>query len=176
SPGDRGLLITFRPANKLQPIKPLTEYDQKVVRMRQRGLIYPYEIIKMLTPPPEDTRAEFPAGEFVEHDLDADGCLVPVNRQYGQNKANMITGMIRNFTSKYPEGMTRVLFAGDPSNDLGALAEPECRLILAALDLASQLGVPLEWFPISAGGKISMESCVENMDCVALVLLRLLSF
>ena len=38
--------ITFRPADKLQPIKPLTEYDQKVVRMRQRGLIYPYEIIK----------------------------------------------------------------------------------------------------------------------------------
>jgi acetyl/propionyl-CoA carboxylase alpha subunit/acetyl-CoA carboxylase carboxyltransferase component len=176
SPGDRGLLITFRPANKLQPIKPLTEYDQKVVRMRQRGLTYPYEIIKMLTPAPEDTRAEFPPGEFVEYDLDADGRLVPVDRPYGQNKANIITGIIRNFTSKYPEGMTRVLLAGDPSKDLGALAEPECRLILAALDLASQLGVPLEWFPISAGAKISMESGVENMDWIALVLRRLVEF
>ena len=64
SPGGSGLLMTFRPADKLQPIKPLTEYDQKVVRMRQRGLIYPYEIIKMLTPAPEHTRAEFPAWRF----------------------------------------------------------------------------------------------------------------
>ena len=50
APGDAGLLMTFRPFSKLQPLKPLTEYDQKVVKMRQRGLIYPYEIIKMLTP------------------------------------------------------------------------------------------------------------------------------
>ena len=38
--------------------------------------------------------------------------------------------------NKYPEGMTRVVLLGDPSKDLGALAEPECRRILAALDLA----------------------------------------
>ena len=60
NPGGRGLLMTFRPATKLQPLKPLSEYDQKVVRMRQRGLIYPYEIIKMLTPARGVTRAEFP--------------------------------------------------------------------------------------------------------------------
>src|SRR5207237_8871903 len=66
--------------------------------------------------------------------------------------------------------------AGDPSKDLGALAEPECRLILAALDLATKLNVPLEWFPISAGAKISMESGVENMDWIALVLRRLVEF
>jgi hypothetical protein len=65
------MLITFRPYAKLQPLKPLAEYDQKVVRMRQRGFIYPYEIIKMLTPALEHTRAEFPAGDFVEHDLDS---------------------------------------------------------------------------------------------------------
>ena len=72
--------------------------------------------------------------------------------------------------------MTRVLLAGDPSKDLGALAEAECRLILAALDLATKLNVPLEWFPISAGAKISMESGVENMDWIALVLRRLVEF
>ena len=33
--------------------------------------MYPYEIVKMLTPLPEETRAEFPPGDFVEHDLDA---------------------------------------------------------------------------------------------------------
>ncbi|MGD0470854.1 MAG: biotin carboxylase N-terminal domain-containing protein [Terriglobales bacterium] len=176
SPGGSGMLITFRPGGQLQPIKPLTEYDQKVVRMRQRGLIYPYEIIKMLTPDPEHTRAEFPAGDFIEHDLDSEGRLVAVDRPYGQNKANIIVGVIRNFTTKYPEGMTRVLLLGDPSKDLGAIAEPECRLILAALELAQAKGVPLEWFPISAGAKISMDSGVENMDWIARVLRGLVEF
>jgi acetyl-CoA carboxylase carboxyltransferase component len=176
SPGGAGLLMTFRPASKMQIIRPLTEYDQKVVRMRQRGLIYPYEIIKMLTPDPRDTRAEFPSGDFVEHDLNPDGDLVPVDRPYGQNKTNIIVGVIRNFTSKYPEGMTRVVLLGDPSKDLGAIAEPECRRILAALDLADEMRVPLEWFPVSAGAKISMESGVENMDWIARVLRRLIEF
>jgi acetyl/propionyl-CoA carboxylase alpha subunit/acetyl-CoA carboxylase carboxyltransferase component len=176
SPGGSGMLITFRPADKMQPIRPLTEYDQKVVRMRQRGLIYPYEIIQMLTPAREHTRAEFPTGDFIEHDLDTAGRLVPVDRPYGRNKANIVVGAIRNFTTKYPEGMTRVLLLGDPSKDLGAIAEPECRRILAALDLARAMGVPLEWFPISAGAKISMDSGVENMDWIARVLRGLIEF
>ncbi len=176
SPGGSGMLITFRPADKLQPIKPLAEYEQKVVRMRQRGMIYPYEIVKMLTPSPKGTRADFPVGDFVEHDLDPDGRLVPVHRPYGQNKTNIIAGVIRNFTTRYPEGMTRVMLLGDPSKDLGALAEPECKYIIAALDLAQEMNVPLEWFPVSAGAKISMESGVENMDWIARVLRRLIEF
>ena len=176
SPVGSGMMITFRPADKLLPLKQLTAYDQKVIRVRQRGLVYPYEIIRMLTPARIDTRAEFPHGDFVEHDLDAAGQLIPVDRPYGQNKANIIVGVIRNFTSRYPEGMTRVLLLGDPSKDLGALAEMECRLIIAALDLAEQKGIPVEWFPISAGAKISMESGVENMDWIARVLRRLVEF
>jgi acetyl/propionyl-CoA carboxylase alpha subunit/acetyl-CoA carboxylase carboxyltransferase component len=170
------LQITFRPPTPLQPLKPLTDYTQKVVRMRQRGLIYPYEIVRMLTPAVDDTRAEFPPGIFVEHDLASDGRLIPVDRACGQNKANIIAGVICNFTTKYPEGMRRVLLLGDPSKDLGAIAEPECRRILAALDLAEAKGVPLEWFPISAGAKISMDSGVENMDWIARVLRRLVKF
>jgi acetyl/propionyl-CoA carboxylase alpha subunit/acetyl-CoA carboxylase carboxyltransferase component len=176
SPGATGMLITFRPVDKLQPLKPLDEYEQKVVRMRQRGLIYPYEIIRMLTPSPENTRAEFPPGEFVEHDLDGNNHLVPVIRPYGKNKANIIVGVIRSFTARYPRGMTRVMLLGDPSKDLGALAEAECRRIMAALDMAEEKGVPLEWFPISAGAKISMDSGVENMDWIARVLRRLIEF
>ena len=72
--------------------------------------------------------------------------------------------------------MTRVLLLGDPSKDLGALAEAECRLIIGALDLAEEKGVPVEWFPISAGAKISMDSGVENMDWIAQVLRRLVQF
>lgn len=175
-PAGSGLLITFRPADKLLPMRPLSAYEQKVVRARQRGLTYPYEIIKMLTPERENTRAEFPAGDFVEHDLDMDGRLIPVNRPYGENKANIIVGVIRSFTQRYPEGMERVALLGDPSRDLGALAEPECRRIIAALDLAEKKHVPIEWFAISAGAKISMESGVENMDWIAKVLRRIVEF
>jgi len=175
-PAGSGLLITFRPADKLLPLRPLSAYDQKVIRVRQRGLIYPYEIIKMLTPQKENTRAEFPPGDFVEHDLDAQGRLAPVDRPPGQNNANIIVGVIRNFTSRYPEGMERVVLLGDPSRDLGALAEAECRRINAALDLAEQRGIPLEWFAISAGAKISMDSGVENMDWIARVLRRIVEF
>jgi acetyl-CoA carboxylase carboxyltransferase component len=175
-PSGAGLLITFRPAARQLPIKPLTEYDQKIIRMRQRGMTYPYEIIEMMTPEPQDTRAEFPTGEFAEFDLDAEGQLVPVDRPYGQNRSNIIVGIIRNYTIRYPEGMTRVLLMGDPSGDLGAIAEAECRRIIAALNLAEKMGVPVEWFPISAGAKISMESGVENMDWIARVLRRLVEF
>jgi len=176
NPGGAGLLMTFRPVIKPQPLKPLSEYEQKVIRMRQRGMIYPYEITKMLTPAREDTRADFPPGDFVEHDLDPEGRLVPIDRPYGQNRTNIVVGVIRNFTAKYPEGMTRVMLLGDPSKDLGAIAEPECRRIIAALDLAEAKGVPLEWLPISAGAKISMDSGVENMDWIARVLRRLVEF
>ena len=175
-PGDGAPLVTFRPAGKLQPLKPLTEYDQKVIRMRRRGLIYPYEIIRMLTPPAEDARAAFPHGQFVEYDLDEQGKLMEVSRSPGQNKANIIVGLIRNFTTKYPDGMERVVLLGDPSKDLGALAEPECRRIMAALDLATARHIPLEWFAVSAGAKISMDSGVENMEWIAAVLRRLVEF
>ena len=175
-PAGSGMLITYRPADKLLPLKPLSAYEQKVIRVRQRGMIYPYEIIKMLTPPKEDTRAEFPPGDFVEYDFDAEGRLTPVDRAPGQNKSNIIVGVIRNFTSRYPEGMERVVLLGDPSRDLGALAESECRRIMAGLDLAEQRGIPLEWFAISAGAEISMESGVENMDWIARVLRRLIEF
>ena len=175
NPAGRGVEIRFtEPAD--QPIRPLTEYGQKVVRMRQRGLIYPYEIVRMVTPPRNGAQADFPPGDFVEHDFDASGALVPVERPYGQNGANMVVGVIRNFTPAYPEGMTRVILLGDPSRAMGALAEPECSRINAALDLAERMRVPLEWIAISAGAKISMESGTENMDWIARVLRRLIEF
>ena len=101
---------------------------------------------------------------------------MPVHRPPGKNTANVVVGVIRNFTAKYPEGMTRVILLGDPSKAMGAVAEPECRRINAALDLAERMRVPLEWFAVSAGAKISMESGTENMDWIARVLRRLIEF
>ena len=175
NPGGRGIVfrITLPTA---QLVRQLSEYDQKVVRMRQRGLNYPYEIIRTLTPEGEVMHAELPTGDFTEYDLDNSSSLVPVNRPYGQNTANVVVGLIRNVTPKYPEGMNRVILLGDPSKEVGSIAEPECRRILAALDLAQARNLPLEWFTHSAGAKISLESGTENMDWIARVLRRLIEF
>src|SRR5262245_64909225 len=59
---------------------------------------------------------------------------------------------------------------------MGALAEAECRRIIAALDLAESMRVPLEWFAVSAGARIAMDSGTENMDWIAAVLRRLIEF
>jgi acetyl/propionyl-CoA carboxylase alpha subunit/acetyl-CoA carboxylase carboxyltransferase component len=163
-------------AASAEPIRPLTDYAQKVVRMRQRGLTYPYELVRMLTPSSEGTQGDIPPGRFVEHDLGPDGQLVPVERPYGHNTANVVVGLITNVTPKCPEGVTRVVILGDPSKEVGSLAEPECARILAALDMAERMRVPLEWFALSAGAKISMESGTENMDWIAQVLRRLIEF
>jgi acetyl-CoA carboxylase carboxyltransferase component len=174
NPGGRGFAITTHPPADV-PIRALTEYAQKVVRLRRLGLTYPYEVVKMVTPP-EGSPADFPPGEFVEHDLDDVGRLVAVVRPPGHNAANLVVGVIRNRTARYPEGITRVCLLGDPSRSMGALAEAECRRIIAALDLAETMHVPLEWFAVSAGARISMESGTENMDWIAAVLRRLIEF
>ncbi len=121
------------------PIATLSEYRQKVVQLRQRGLVYPFEIIEMLTPEPEGTRTQLPPGTFTEYDLDEHNRLVPVDRPYGKNEAGIVVGIIRNYTPRYPEGMTRVILLGDPSHSLGSVAEPECRRIIEAL---SPIGTP----------------------------------
>jgi acetyl-CoA carboxylase carboxyltransferase component len=153
-----------------QPMEALSPYAQKVVRLRQQGLTYPYDIVAMLTPRRGRSVAGFPPGEFVEHDLDSGGELVPVDRPPGENRANLVVGVIRNFTAKHPEGVARVILLGDPSKEMGSLAEPECRRIIAALALARRMAVPVEWFALSAGAKIAMDSGTENMDWIALVL------
>jgi len=68
-----------------------------------------------------------------------------------------------------------VLF-GDPTKALGALAESECARVIGALDLAERMGVPVEWFALSAGARISMDSGTENMDWVAAALQRIVRF
>ena len=101
---------------------------------------------------------------------------MPVDRPPATNPAGIVVGLLRNFTERHPEGMERVTLLGDPTRALGALAEPECRRIMAALDLAEELGVPLEWFALSAGARIAMDSGTENMDWIAAVLRRIIEF
>ena len=63
---------------------------------------------------------------------------MPVDRPPGQNKAGIVAGVVTTPTERYPEGMTRVALFGDPTKALGSVAEPECAIVIAALDLAER--------------------------------------
>jgi acetyl/propionyl-CoA carboxylase alpha subunit/acetyl-CoA carboxylase carboxyltransferase component len=148
------------------PLAPLTDYQQKVLRARRRGTVYPFELAGLLTGPD---------GEFTELDLHG-AELVPAGRPAGYNSAGIVAGVVSTPTPLYPDGIRRVVLLGDPTKALGALAEPECARIIAALDLAERDGIPLEWFAVSAGARIAMDSGTENMDWVARVLRRIIEF
>ncbi|WP_370587326.1 carboxyl transferase domain-containing protein [Yimella sp. cx-51] len=161
-----GVVANLEPA-PTEELRPLDDYAQKVVQARRRGVVYPYELQAMIAGA---------GGSAVEYDLDDDGVLTPVARPYGHNTSGMIVGVITTPTDRYPEGIRRVLLCGDPLRSLGALSEQECVRVIAALDLAESLGLPVEWFAISAGARISMESGTENMDWVAKALKRIVEF
>ncbi len=152
-----------------EPMQPVSAYTQKVQRSRARGTVYPYELIPLLTGP---------GGTFTEYDLADDGTLtlVPVDRPYGQNKAGIIAGVVTTPTDRYPEGLTRVALFGDPTRALGTVAEAECSRVVAALTLAEELGAPVEWFTLSSGATISMDSGTENMDWVSRALRKIVTF
>ncbi|NKZ05267.1 ATP-binding protein [Actinomadura latina] len=146
-----------------EPVEPVDGYRQKVLRASSRNTVYPYELTEVL-------------GSFAEHDLDESHALVPVDRPKGRNTAAIVAGVVTTPTRRHPQGVTRVLLLGDPTKSLGALSEPECRRVIAALDLAERMRVPLEWYALSSGARISMESGTENMDWVAAALKRIVEF
>ena len=156
-----------------EPLRELNAYTQKVIRARRRGTVYPYELIPLITCSPDPGGAP---GTFTEYDLDEADAPVPVDREPGLNTANLVLGVVSTPTRRYPKGMRRVVLLGDPTQALGALAEPECRRVLAAIKLARQLRAPVEWFAISAGAKISMDSGTETMDWISRALRGIIEF
>ena len=171
------LELDWRPPHSA-PLAPTQEYERRVVAARRRRLIYPYEIVKMLTSEaPDGSRAD---GSFEEYELDPSSptprAVSVAGRPYGQNPSAVVFGLIRTPTEKVPEGMLRVLVLSDPTMGMGALAAPECDRLVAAFDLAESLGVPLEWVPVSSGAKIAMDSGTENLDATARVVRRIVTF
>ena len=175
NPAGRGVTVELG-GPPTEPLQPLDEGAQRIISARRRGSLHPAEIVKLLAPQRAERGSAIPPGEFVEHDLDDAGELVPVDRPPATNTASIVVGLIRNRTDRHPEGMQRVALLGDPTRGLGSLAEPECRRVIAALDLAERLGVPVEWFAVSSGARIAMDSGTENMDWVAAALRRIVSF
>ena len=184
------LRVTGLPTTPLATLDPTS---RQVIKARRRGSVYPYELVPLLvrdraapgTPDPVGADGMTTDGTpsarvaplgFVEHDLDDQGRLVPVDRPFGGNRAGIVVGLVTTRTTRYPEGMTRVALLGDPTRGLGSIATTECALIDGAIALAEQLEVPVEWFAVSSGARIAMDSGTENMDGVAAVLRRIIEF
>ncbi|MCA9543428.1 MAG: biotin attachment protein, partial [Myxococcales bacterium] len=153
-----------------EPLRPRSRYASKVVAARRRGLPYPYEIIRIL-----EAGGDLPAGRFEEFDLDAGGLPVSVGgRPRGENRAGVVLGILRAASPQGP--LERVLLLSDPTRAMGALSQPECERVVAALDLADRLGLPLEWVAVSAGARIDWDTGTENLDWTARVLRRIVTF
>ena len=117
-----------------------------------------------------------PPGRFRELDLNARGKLVRVRRTIGTQDCGIVVGLMQHNFAGQPGPAERVWLGSDPRRQLGAVAEPECRRIIAAFDYAEERGLPVEWVAVSSGARISMTSGTENMDWCAAVVRRILEF
>ncbi|MEE2787324.1 MAG: carboxyl transferase domain-containing protein [Myxococcota bacterium] len=170
-PGGDRLDFKMTPASH-DPLMPLTDYESQIVAARRRGLTHPYEVIRLL-----ETSPRFPIGTFEEYDLDPSGQLRRVaGRPYGGNDAGVVFGVMRSRSRILGTHITRVLLLSDPTQRMGALAEAECRRVVAAIDLAERLQLPGEWVAVSAGARIDWHSGTENLDWTARVLSKLIQF
>jgi acetyl-CoA carboxylase carboxyltransferase component len=160
--------------------------ERRLAESRRRGLLYPYEILRLLT---GDTHGSFAVrdgaplperGRFEEWDLEAgNGQSRPVcvaGRPLGRNTSSVVFGVLTTPTEKVPEGMARVIVLSDPTLGMGSLGPAECDRIVAAIDLAEELEVPVEWIPVSSGARIAMDSGTENLDATARVVRRIVTF
>lgn len=180
----RVLAETSGRLNWLAPIGSVVVPGGPIARLAARRTVRPPapdELIEMAV-------AAGPDGTFERRDLAPSGPdrLVPVDalhdaaRDPGSRRAQQVCGVTAGIISHrfdhHSAPVRRVWLCGDSTSDLGAVAEPECRRILAAIDLAEAEGLPLEWVTVSAGARVSMTSGTENMDWCAAVVRRLVEF
>ena len=162
------------PRRRLVPV--MSAYEQQVLAARRRRLFHPYEVVSWLTSSEDIGRIG--RGQFDELELDAQGLALESvrGRPAASNPTGVVVGLITNWSERFPQGFSRVLLLGDPNKDMGSLGEGECRRIIAALDHAEKLGVPVEWVALSGGARIAFDSGTENLDWTAAVLRRIVEF
>lgn len=175
------------PGQVVAVVTPVRASKPAPVNTRGPRPLSPQAVVDLVCGPHADPRLGPAArsGTFVEYDLvetppmfanpSPGDRLVRVEPGHDRDCGVMI-GVMTHVVDGHPEGISRVWIGGDPSRSMGAVAEAECRRILAAIDLAERLGVPLEWVAISAGARIAWDSGTENMDWCAAVVARLITF
>lgn len=160
---------------------PLDDFTSKVVRAKQRGTVYPHQIIRIITRGGPENEP-YLGGNFEELDVTYDEKngqykAVPASTINGSRQiSNIVFGYISNFREHHRLPLKRVLIMGDPTRDMGALGEAECSRINAAIDCAEADDLPVEWVAVSAGARIDMDSGTENLDWTARTLRRIIEF
>jgi acetyl/propionyl-CoA carboxylase alpha subunit/acetyl-CoA carboxylase carboxyltransferase component len=160
--------ITWR-APRSAPLRAASGVERRIAEARRRRLVHPVEIVRLLT-------GDSARGRFEEWDLDDAGRVAPVARPLGEHAGAIVFGVVTTASRAVPEGVRRVLVLSDPTRGMGALAAPECDRIVAAIDLAERLGLPVEWVPVSSGARIALDSGTENLDATARVARRIVTF
>ncbi len=163
-------------------VRPLTDLQRGMLGAHRRGRFHPFEVIDWLTgglgtefdTPSIAAWPEPPPGKFQEWDF-VDDQFMAVDRPWSRHEAALVVGVINNAWGD-GESLQRVLIVGDSTNTMGSLGEAECRRAMAAIDLASERGIPVEWVPVSAGARIAFDSGTENLDWTARVLRRIVEF
>ena len=159
-----GVTVTEPPT---EPLAPLDEYTQKVRRSRARGTVYPYEIVPMLTGA---------GGTFTEHDLDEAGRLVPVDRPRGATRRGSSPVWCRRLRPATPRAWCVSLSSVIRPSRWVRLPSRSARGSWRPSTSPRRWRCRSEWFALSSGAMISMDSGTENMDWVARALRRLITF
>jgi acetyl/propionyl-CoA carboxylase alpha subunit/acetyl-CoA carboxylase carboxyltransferase component len=166
-------------AHGMLAARPRTVLDRRALAAKRLGVVDPWELIGLLEGRVSSEELPHPAlraGCFVEHDLDAAGALVAVDRAPAMHDCSVIVGVVANPLPGHDEWVQRVLIAGDPLRSMGSLGEAECRRIIAAIDLAAQRDLAVEWISLSSGARIAWDTGTENLDWTAAVLRRIVEF
>ncbi len=140
-----------------------------MLRARRRGVVYPYELQAMLAGP---------GGTAIEYDLDdTRRAGARSTGRPGLNKAGIIVGVVTTPDRPLPRGHHAGRAVRRPDSRRSARSpRPSARGSSPPSTWPSELGVPVEWFALSAGARISMDSGTENMDWVAAALKRIIEF
>ena len=175
------------PGHVVAQVTPVRASKPAPVNTRGPRPLSPQSVVDLVCGPNADPRLGPAArsGTFVEYDLvetppmfanpSPGDRLVRVEPGH-ERECGVMIGVMTHVVDGHPEGISRVWIGGDPSRSMGAVAEAECRRIIAAIDLAERLDVPVEWVAISAGARIAWDSGTENMDWCAAVVARLITF
>ena len=175
------------PGHVVAKVTPVRAHKPAPRNTRGPRPLSPKSVVDLVCGPHADPRLGPAArsGTFVEYDLvetppmfanpSPGDRLVRVEPGH-ERECGVMIGVMTHVVDGHPEGISRVWIGGDPSRSMGAVAEAECRRIIAAIDLAERLGVPVEWVAISAGARIAWDSGTENMDWCAAVVARLITF
>ena len=171
-----GIIIEHGDVSDLtEPIRPLPPAMLREIKARTRGMKTPEAILNTLV---RDLEGR-PVGSFNPYEIlldPADGTTMSHPVDELRHTSGVVFGILKVPTPSRPEGLERTVIISDALHSMGALAEPECRRIMAALNLAESRRISVLWVPISAGARIDLDSGTENLDWTARALRRIVEF